>query len=209
MRIKILSKQVVNMLLGALLGAVVFTVNATPNSVMQVYISPEEYTNPIHLQFPWGDQEWVSQGQIVEPIAAKSLQEAFGAVQICQGTQTSSSLMWLRPSLFFNPQVGVYYGTMTAYIYDGNGKPINKYVGESNVQGSFYFKRQENIHQSYRLAMQNLVAKLKADNAVTDVIASDLAAGETYASCSQVPNLPNNLPAYTPYKDRFLKPVNP
>ena len=204
-----MNKVLKQVIIGLSLLSLITIAFATPNSKMQVYISPEDYTNPIHLQFPWGGDEWVSQGQIIEPIATKSLQDAFGAVQICQGTHTGSSLMWLRPSLFFNPQVGVYYGTMTAYIYDGNGKPINKYVGESNVQGSFHFKRQQNIYQSYRLAMQNLVAKLKADSAVREVIASDLAAGETYATCSQVPNLPNNLPAYTPYKDRFFERVNP
>jgi hypothetical protein len=94
----------------------------------------------------------------------------------------------------FNPQVGVYYGTMLAHVYDGKGKYINKYAGESKVQGSFFFSRLENITESYRAAMGDLITKLKADNALTETIAADVASGDELASCSQVPNLPANLP---------------
>ncbi len=161
---------------------------------IQVYISPDEYSHPVLLQFPWGPGEWVYQGMTVEPIAENMLQDAFGAVAVCQGVQKGKSLIWLRPSLFFNPQVGIYYGTMMANVYDGKGKYINKYAGESKVQGSFFSGRQENITESYRVAMGDLITKLKADNALAEIIAADFANGEEYASCSQVPTLPSNLP---------------
>jgi hypothetical protein len=162
---------------------------------MQVYISPDEYSHPILLQFPWGPGEWVYQGTTVEPIAESMLQDAFGAAEICQGVQKSKSLVWLRPSIFFNPQVGVYYGTMLAHVYDGKGKFINKYAGESKVQGSFFFSRLENITESYREAMGDLITKLKSDNALKETIAADVASADELASCSQVPNLPANLPS--------------
>jgi hypothetical protein len=127
-------------------------------------------------------------------IEIAKLQLNFGAVGVCQGVQKGKSLIWLRPSLFFNPQVGIYYGTMMANVYDGKGKYINKYAGESKVQGSFFSGRQENITESYRVAMGDLITKLKADNALTETIAADVASGDELASCSQVPNLPANLP---------------
>ena len=161
---------------------------------IQVYISPDEYSHPVLLQFPWGPGEWVYQGMTVEPIAENMLQDAFGAVAVCQGVQKGKSLIWLRPSLFFNPQVGIYYGTMMANVHDGKGKYINKYAGESKVQGSFFSGRQENITESYRVALGDLITKLKADNALAEIIAADFANGEEYASCSQVPTLPSNLP---------------
>ena len=189
-----LFRQIIALIFSACLISLACNTHAASISNMQVYISPDEYSHPILLQFPWGPGEWVYQGTTVEPIAENMLQDAFGAVAICQGVQKSKSLVWLRPSLFFNPQVGVYYGTMLAHVYDSKGKYINKYAGESKVQGSFFFSRLENITESYRVAMGDLITKLKADNALTETIAADFVNGEEYASCSQVPNLPSNLP---------------
>jgi hypothetical protein len=189
-----LFRQIITVIFSACLLSLACHTQAATISNMQVYISPDEYSHPILLQFPWGPGEWVYQGTTVEPIAESMLQDAFGAAAICQGVQKSKSLVWLRPSLFFNPQVGVYYGTMLAHVYDGKGKFINKYVGESKVQGSFFFSRLENITESYREAMGDLITKLKADNALTETIAADVASGDELASCSQVPNLPANLP---------------
>ena len=189
-----LFRQIITFFFSACLISMAYNTHAASISNMQVYISTDEYSHPVLLQFPWGPGEWVYQGMTVEPIAENMLQDAFGAVAVCQGVQKGKSLIWLRPSLFFNPQVGIYYGTMMANVYDGKGKYINKYAGESKVQGSFFSGRQENITESYRVAMGDLITKLKADNALAEIIAADFANGEEYASCSQVPTLPSNLP---------------
>ena len=189
-----LFRQIITFFFSACLISMASNTHAASITNIQVYISPDEYSHPVLLQFPWGPGEWVYQGMTVEPIAENMLQDAFGAVAVCQGVQKGKSLIWLRPSLFFNPQVGIYYGTMMANVYDGKGKYINKYAGESKVQGSFFSGRQENITESYRVAMGDLITKLKADNALAEIIAADFANGEEYASCSQVPTLPSNLP---------------
>ena len=189
-----LFRQIISFFFSACLISMACNTHAASITNIQVYISPDEYSHPVLLQFPWGPGEWVYQGMTVEPIAENMLQDAFGAVAVCQGVQKSKSLVWLRPSLFFNPQVGVYYGTVLAHVYDGKGKYINKYAGESMVQGSFFFSRLENITESYRAAMGDLITKLKADNALTETIAADVASGDELASCSQVPNLPANQP---------------
>ena len=189
-----LFRQIITFFFSACLISMACNTHAASITNIQVYISPDEYSHPVLLQFPWGPGEWVYQGMTVEPIAENMLQDAFGAVAVCQGVQKGKSLIWLRPSLFFNPQVGIYYGTMMANVYDGKGKYINKYAGESKVQGSFFSGRQENITESYRVALGDLITKLKADNALAEIIAADFASGEEYASCSQVPNLPSNLP---------------
>ncbi|MEY3244501.1 MAG: hypothetical protein RJB20_741 [Pseudomonadota bacterium] len=189
-----LFRQIISFFFSACLISMACNTHAASITNIQVYISPDEYSHPVLLQFPWGPGEWVYQGMTVEPIAENMLQDAFGAVAVCQGVQKGKSLIWLRPSLFFNPQVGIYYGTMMANVYDGKGKYINKYAGESKVQGSFFSGRQENITESYRVALGDLITKLKADNALAEIIAADFANGEEYASCSQVPTLPSNLP---------------
>jgi len=189
-----LFRQIISFFFSACLISMACNTHAASITNIQVYISPDEYSHPVLLQFPWGPGEWVYQGMTVEPIAENMLQDAFGAVAVCQGVQKGKSLIWLRPSLFFNPQVGIYYGTMLANVYDGKGKYINKYAGESKVQGSFFSGRQENITESYRVALGDLITKLKADNALAEIIAADFANGEEYASCSQVPTLPSNLP---------------
>ena len=189
-----LFRQIITFFFSACLISMASNTHAASITNIQVYISPDEYSHPVLLQFPWGPGEWVYQGMTVEPIAENMLQDAFGAVAVCQGVQKGKSLIWLRPSLFFNPQVGIYYGTMMANVYDGKGKYINKYAGESKVQGSFFSGRQENITESYRVALGDLITKLKADNALAEIIAADFANGEEYASCSQVPTLPSNLP---------------
>ena len=189
-----LFRQIISFFFSACLISMASNTHAASITNIQVYISPDEYSHPVLLQFPWGPGEWVYQGMTVEPIAENMLQDAFGAVAVCQGVQKGKSLIWLRPSLFFNPQVGIYYGTMMANVYDGKGKYINKYAGESKVQGSFFSGRQENITESYRVALGDLITKLKADNDLAEIIAADFANGEEYASCSQVPTLPSNLP---------------
>lgn len=189
-----LFRQIISFFFSACLISMACNTHAASITNIQVYISPDEYSHPVLLLFPWGPGEWVYQGMTVEPIAENMLQDAFGAVAVCQGVQKGKSLIWLRPSLFFNPQVGIYYGTMMANVYDGKGKYINKYAGESKVQGSFFSGRQENITESYRVALGDLITKLKADNALAEIIAADFANGEEYASCSQVPTLPSNLP---------------
>ena len=200
---KVLKQVIVGL---SLLGLSVVA-SATPNAKLQVYISPQDYSSAVKLWQYYGDF-WFYQGAIVEPIASKSLKEAFGDVTMCKGTQTGNALMWLRPNMFYNPQVRVYYATMTAYIYDANGKPVNQVVGESQVVGDLDVRPTEAIMKTYHLAMDNLVTKLKADKAVTTAFSSDIAAGETYAACSSIPNLPNNLPAYTPIKNIFFDGVH-
>ena len=200
-------KTVSKLAIGLSLLGLSITATATPNAKLQVYISPQDYSSAVKLWQYYADY-WFYQGELVEPIASKSLKDAFGDVAMCKGTQTGNALMWLRPSIFYNPQMRVYYGTMTAYIYDADGKPVNQVVGESQVLGDLDVRTRQTINKTYHLAMNNLVTKLKADKAVIAALDNDLTAGGTYAACSSVPNLPNNLPPYTPIKNIFFDGVH-
>ena len=204
MKVKKTIKQIA---IGFSLLGLSLVATATPNAKLQVYISPQDYSSAVKLWQYYADY-WFYQGEVVEPIAAKSLKEAFGNVSMCKGMQTGNALMWLRPSIFYNPQMRVYYGTMTAYIFDANGKPVNRVIGESRVLGDLDVMTQQTIDKTYHLAINNLVTKLKADKAVLAALDSDLATGETYAACSSVPNLPNNLPPYTPIKNILFDGVH-
>ena len=107
---------------------------ADSQSNMLVYIQPVEYTNPINLRHYYYDY-WFYQGPIVEHLVMPKLSRVYGAVSMCEGNQSGQILVWLQPRMFFNPQVQIFYGKVTANVYTGMGKFLATYEGESKLHG--------------------------------------------------------------------------
>lgn len=159
------------------------------NADMLVYIQPVEFTNPIKLWHPYTDY-WFYQGPVVESLALEKFDHAYGKVSICDASQSGRVLVWLQPKMFYNPQVQVFYGKVTAEVYTGIGKHVATYVGESGVHGYIGSRAESWIRQSYTLAIDNVVGKMKADNALQALMSAAPNDKQETTPCSMVTLLP-------------------
>lgn len=161
--------------------------NSTPN--MLVYIQPVEYTNPIKLWHYYRDY-WFYQGPAVEHLAMPKLTQLYGAVSLCESNQSANTLVWLQPRMFYNPQVQVFYGKVTANVYTGVGKLAGIYVGESKQHGFLDIKPDYWIEKAYALAIDKMIGKMQADNTLQALINTPQANSTNAAPCSMVTLLP-------------------
>jgi hypothetical protein len=133
-----------------------------PTSVA-VYIQSQDYDHPIRLR-NYSQGYWVSQGPMLETAALDVLSTEFGGIQMCDAKPNESKvLVWLRPSMFYNPQMRTFYGKVTAATYTADGKPIASYVGEVAKQAFFDVKTDMTLNAVYHSAMQVVAGKMKAD----------------------------------------------
>ncbi|MDP1658660.1 MAG: hypothetical protein Q8L73_04835 [Methylotenera sp.] len=145
------------------LTSVVASANAAESkTVTLLYISQNDYQHSVHLLHPYYDY-WFEQGPIVEPIALKALNIKYGEVSICTANETADTIIRIKPSLFYNPQMRVYHSKIVATAYSGGGNILGTYVGEAQQQGFTSVDNGTNYHinKVYALAMQDLMAKLE------------------------------------------------
>jgi len=167
------------------------TIKSDSKHNMLMYIQPLEYTNPINLWHPYRNY-WFYQGPVVEGLAMPRLSQAFGTVSVCEGNQSGQVLVWLQPRMFYNPQVQIFYGKVTANVYTGMGKFVAAYVGESKLHGFLDIKADSWIEKSYAIAIDHMVAKMQADNALQTLISQTSSTDNADATpCSMVTLLPN------------------
>lgn len=169
------------------LNAVADEANSTTKMLM--YIQPVEYTHPIKLWHYYSDY-WVYQGPIVEQLAMAKLSQAYGDVGLCEGNQSGKTLVWLQPRMFYNPQVQLFYGQVTANVYTGVGKLVATYVGKSKSHGFIDIKADYWVEKSYALAIDGMVAKMQADNNLQTLINNPQTDSANAAPCSMVTLLP-------------------
>lgn len=134
----------------------------TPTSVA-VYIQAQDYDHPIRLR-NYSQDYWVSQAPMLETAALEVLSTDFGGVEMCDAKPLESKvLVWLRPSMFYNPQMQTFYGKVTAMTLTADGKPLGKYVGEASKRAFFDVKTDMTLNAVYHAAMQVVSNKMKAD----------------------------------------------
>ena len=152
---------------------------------MLVYISPQEYSHSVKLWHFYYDY-WYSQGPAVEPVATKVLGAEFGEVGMCEGNRVGNTLVWIKPAMFYNPHMRIFYGKITAHVFSGSGKPLGTYVGESKKEGFLDVYPARQVEAAYKLAMQDLAGKMKADQAVQTAVNDGVPASETRTPCAMV-----------------------
>lgn len=159
-------------------------------SKLLMYIQPVDYTNPIKLWHPYHDY-WLYQGPIVEKIAMTKLTDAYGDVGMCEVSQSGKALVWLQPKLFYNPQVQLFYGEVTADVYKGIGEHLGEYVGKSQVRGFLSMQTEASIEKSYAAAVADLVAKMQADTTLQARMGSQVQPSSTDSTpCGMVTLFP-------------------
>lgn len=180
--------------IGFLLSFSVWAGGAAINSAkpeVLLYIQPVEYTNPIRLWHPYSDY-WFYQGPLVEKVAVEKLGQAYGKVEVCDANQSGKMLVWLQPKMFYNPQVQQFYSKVTAEVYTGIGSHVATYVGEANVRGLIGASAEGRIVQSYALAIDHIVSKMKADSTLQTRISVNVDNQADTTPCSMVTLLPTN-----------------
>ena len=130
-----------------------------------VHIHAQDYTHQIRLWQNFRDY-WYAQGPLLEIEAMKSLQQAFGEANavMCDARPSESHLLiWLRPRMFYNPQLQRYYGKVIASVYTADGKALANYVGEGQKQGFLDIYPDKALAQVYQSSMQAVIKKMQAD----------------------------------------------
>jgi hypothetical protein len=181
-------------ILGLMLSCNAWADGTASNSVkpdVLLYIQPVEYSNPIKLWHPYYDY-WFYQGPLVEDVAAAKLGQAYGKLEVCDANQSGRMLVWLQPKMFYNPQVRQFYGKVTAEVYTGIGKHVGTYVGESSVHGMLGALAEDSIKQSYALAVDHVISKMKADGTLQTQMSADAVNPTETTPCSMVTLLPTN-----------------
>ncbi len=140
-------------------------VDNNASSKLLMYIQPVDYTNPIMLWRPYQNY-WFYQGPVVEKVAMTAFSAAYGDVGMCEANLTGKTLVWLQPKLFYNPQVQMFYAEVKASAYKGIGEHVATYVGKAQVHGFMGIKTDSWIEKSYKLAIDDAVAKMQADKAL-------------------------------------------
>lgn len=156
---------------------------------MLVYISPQDYQHSIKL-WHYYDDYWYEQGPVIEPVAMEALSAEYGNVQMCRGNYTGNVLLWIKPRMYYNPQLQVFYGEVTADVFSGQGEAMGSYKGEARKYGFLDVYPEQQVEAAYKMAMQNLMVKLKANSALQATISGMPASDTKEAACSMVTLLP-------------------
>lgn len=158
---------------------------------MLLYIQPIEYTNSINVMNYYSKAYWFEQGPVVEPLALKQFNAAFSPVTMCEVGRSAKMIVWLQPRMFYNPQLQMFHGQITANVYTGKGELKSSYVGKSKVHGFVDIKPEKWIDKSYELAISKVVNKIKADKALQGLMnTNDQSAKMDGVSCGVVTSFP-------------------
>ena len=155
-------KQCVSVCLLACASTAAIAHEIAPTSIA-IYIQAQDYDHPIRLR-NYSQDYWLSQAPMLETAALEVLSKDFGGVEMCDAKPLESKvLVWLRPSMFYNPQMQTFYGKVTAMTLTADGKPLGKYVGEASKRAFFDVKTDMTLNAVYHAAMQVVSNKMKAD----------------------------------------------
>jgi hypothetical protein len=165
------TKKIASMLLLASISTSVYAAESTTKTLL--YISPNDYNYSVHLLAPYYDY-WFAQGPLVEPVVLKALQEKYGEIVLCQANETAETIIRIKPSVFYNPQMHVYHSKLIATVFSGKGDVLGTYVGEAQQLGftSFDNGTKYHLNKVYGLAMQDLMTKLSI-NPSSDSVKSE------------------------------------
>ena len=144
----------------------------SPASKMLIYISPQEYSHPVLLRHPYY-RYWFEQGPRVEALAKKEFGAKFDDVTMCEGNANANAVVWLKPSMFYNPVARTYYGKIVAEVFAGDGKPLGTFTANARRVGSIDINTANLVNATYDSAINDIVSQLAADQGLQSVLSKD------------------------------------
>ena len=143
--------------------------DAKPTAIA-IYIQAQDYNHPLRLHH-YSVDYWYSQGPMLENAAVQLLGKNFKEIAMCDDRpSTAKVLLWLRPRMFYNPQVQTFYGKVIAYAYTADGKPLANFVGEAQEHGFLDIQPEIHLQAAYQGAVQAVSAKMQADTNVQQAL---------------------------------------
>ena len=171
---------------------------------MLVYISPDEYKHSNRLSHYNLREYWYEQGPMVEPYVSQVLGAELGSVGLCQAGETANTLVWLKPRMTYNSTLQRFNGKVIAEVYSGSGQSLGTYVGESRRDSFLDIVPAYQLDVAYKAAMEDLAAKMKADQHLQTAMKEGAASGDNSTSCAMLPLLPV-AHASNPLREIFSK----
>lgn len=158
--------------------------HAAPSISALVYMTPDVYTNQAQIG---GDENgvWINTGEVVAPIAVEALGPLFGSIGVCQGAMTSDVLIWLKPTMDYNPMMTTFYGTIEADVFSGNGVYVSTYKEQAQQSGNIDTDPNSEINSTYRQAMQMVAQKMQSDTDLQARVAK-ISGGQAKLPCGMV-----------------------
>jgi len=155
-------KKTILLIVFLMLNSVAFSHEIAPTSIA-IYIQTQEYNHQILLKNYYQDY-WYSQGPMLEIAAHDILTADFQGVVMCGSQPINGQIvLWLRPSMFYNPQMQIFYGKVIAVAYTANGKLLANYAGQATKHAFFDVKTDLTLSDVYHAAMKDVSTKIKAD----------------------------------------------
>lgn len=176
-------------LLATLALATPFAASAAPAGHALIYISPGQYKHEIRLWQFYYDY-WYSQGKAVEPLALETIKPMFADTAMCEDNRAADAIIWVKPRMFYNPHLGMYYGAVIADAYSGSGKFIASYRADVEHSGFLDVQPATQISAIYRTALQEVVGKMQANPELASLATQGLPSNETAMPCGMVAVLP-------------------
>lgn len=123
-----------------------------------IYISPSDYNHSVRLLHPYYNY-WFKQGPIVEPIALAAFQANDKNIAMCIANETAHEIIRIKPSVFYNPLLRVFYTSVLATVFSGSGEQLAVYKGEGQQNGFMAVNNATVMHltKAYKTAMDDLV----------------------------------------------------
>lgn len=159
--------------------------HAAPVGGALVYISPQDYTLLTSVGTD-SNQYTFTQAQVVQPIAIAALSPLFADTLMCDAGNESDVVIWIKPSMSFDPVATLFYGQIVAKAYSGSGRPIGTYKGNVEHSGFVDIYPDKQIASTYQAAMQKIVQQLQADSAIQALIQNGLPVSEPMMACNMI-----------------------
>lgn len=147
-------------------ATLMLSMSANANSNIIVQVPQTYYEHPVRLLHPYIDY-WHTRAIGAQKAAQKVLSQAGFNVQSCDGNSTAQGALIVEPNMFYNPQMGVFYGQIIAKWYSHNDAaaallaPDYVFKGEGQQLGSLRFGAEYAMQQAYTLAMQQVLQQLQ------------------------------------------------
>jgi len=110
----------------------------------------------------------------------------FAETSMCDSGGAADLIVWIKPHMFYNPHMTVFYGKIVAEVFSGSGKPLATYKAKAQRNGFLDVQPAQQIKATYRDAMREIVRKMRADTSLMALSEHGLPESETRMPCNMV-----------------------
>lgn len=179
-------------LIFTLLTLTVSSAMAEDKPTLLIYQSPQEYTHEVRIGMMPYYARWVLKGPSVNAAALAAFGPHFAEVGRCDGASGADVLVWLRPSINYNPVSHSYYAKVTGQFHLGNGKYLGTLKATAEQPGSIQTVYADQlVRKAFDTAMQDIARQYVADSALQQSVAEARAGDMTKAPCAIIGAIPN------------------